>query len=369
MQKDAVSKPRFVELSKGQCRVFATKAPVKIELGETTHFRADSHGNDSEVQVDAGGLKMTVGRSGARTLYEWAMERNGLEWRRMLLRAKDESGDEVVLLLSGRAAFMFKKKPKWVFALSGVTLDTSEHRQMEYRLSCTTSRPGNDFVISLPEPLLLLRWIAALNSCDAAHDPQEKSVSSVADKVVLQELRATHASMHQNRKATLGINKALDIRDDEEPEMYTREEIRKEMLEASSFPVKIPSTRDILNDASMRMWAYKWSVTQYSSENVKFYVACDNLSHLTDEAEKATVLKRIIDEFVSADGDNVVNISGSQRKRVLASIVGKSDVELAAIAMTVLEEVLQEIVRVMEFDIFTGLSSLSLLRAPVRCAC
>ena len=355
------AKQRFLVARPGVLRVAATEAPERVDLEEAAlSFSAESAAGADETRVTLGERSFFTTRAGARALFGMAAEERPAEWRRLLVSARRGDGTGVLLLVSGRVLFIFPRHDKTEIELRRVTLDTSEHRQAEHRLSCATSS-GVSFVIALPEPLLLLRWIAALTSCDLEQTAATAAPVSMAvqEKLVLQEMRSS--SRQLRRAVTLGVTRALDIR--EQDEVCTREQIKKEMLAASSFPSRVPAAKEILSDPVLRIWAFKWSVTQYSSENVKFYVACDNLFRAASEgegdAERAAVLRKICHEFLQSDGESAVNISGAQRKRVLKRMAdAPGDAELVALLPGILEEPLAEIVRVMEFDIFTGLSSL-----------
>ena len=166
--------------------------------------------------------------------------------------------------------------------------------------------------------------------------------------------------MQLQRTYTLGVGRTLGVQDESENEVPTRQELKKEMLGAASFPSTVPPLREILADPQLRLFCYKWSRAQFSSENIKFYVACDNLLREQDESQKAAGLKKLADEYIASSAPSVVNISGAQRKRFLKAVsdAGASEAALAKLLPGVLSEPLAEIVRVMEFDIYTSLSAL-----------
>lgn len=56
--------------------------------------------------------------------------------------------------------------------------------------------------------------------------------------------------------------------------------------------------KEILADSSLRQFAFKWSKAQYSSENIKFYVAVENLLKCDNETSKSIGLKKLRDEFI-----------------------------------------------------------------------
>jgi hypothetical protein len=132
------------------------------------------------------------------------------------------------------------------------------------------------------------------------------------------------------------------------------------MLSAPSFPSVVPPLKEVLADPTLRLYCYKWSRVQFSSENVKFWVACDNLLKVQDDRQKAVGLKKLADEFIVSSAPSVVNISGAQRKRFLklVSDAGNSEPALAKLLPDIVSEPLSEVVRVIEFDIYTSLSLL-----------
>lgn len=74
---------------------------------------------------------------------------------------------------------------------------------------------------------------------------------------------------------------------------------RRKTFQAAVFPTEVPTMKEILADSSLRQFAFKWSKAQYSSENIKFYVAVENLLKCdSDDATKAIGLKKLKDEFI-----------------------------------------------------------------------
>ena len=120
--------------------------------------------------------------------------------------------------------------------------------------------------------------------------------------------------------------------------------------------------KEALETQVLRSLMYKWSKIQFSSENMKFFAACDNLlSRLPsiDVEQRAESLKKITKEFIHDSGDNAVNISGSQRRRFLSQVKAcKNDEELAALLPDILSEPLNEVMRVMEYDLYPGFADL-----------
>ncbi len=124
------------------------------------------------------------------------------------------------------------------------------------------------------------------------------------------------------------------------------------MIASPNFPVEVPTMKDVLADAMLRQFAFKWSKAQYSSENIKFYVAVEKLLKAEDDGSKAIGLKKLRDEFIMSSAPSVVNISGSQRKNFLRRMDGcNTDAELAKLLPNIVSEAVSEIMRVMEFDL------------------
>lgn len=154
----------------------------------------------------------------------------------------------------------------------------------------------------------------------------------------------------------------LGFDEEQDNVLESKANIKRLMLASDNFPSRCPSMKEALANPSLRHYLYKWSKLQFSSENLKFFAACDTLlSRLStiDDEEKAASLRKINDDYVSDYAEHAVNISGSQRKKFSLKLnTCTTDAEMAALLPLVLEEPLNEIVRVMEFDLYPGFAAL-----------
>lgn len=229
--------------------------------------------------------------------------------------------------------------------------------------------------MTVPDPLLLLQWVGAISSSDIAPVSAASDVSRAMTKLVIEEAQKPPPLPERLRSSTLGVGRALGYTakmPTEDDPIPSKQSIKRAMLDAPSFPRTVLPMREILLDPSMRHWAHQWSRTQvsdwlwerarthwtawqYSSENVEFWVACDNLFQKTSVAEKAAGLRVAVERYIEAEGERSINIGGLVRKKLLkqfAEASAKGDAALAELVPNVLQEAVHEIERVIEFDIF-----------------
>lgn len=392
-------KRRFLEVATGEVREYVTDPPVCLSVGSGGVERVEivKCGGDGKVKVKVersrGEELMSVvcGSLAARSIAEWTLggvqprvvcavknvgegmldEKNNDTTSSSVLLDGGEGGEDCVLTWNDGGAAMFTKRHKRTWALKGAQIDTSEHSDGQHRLTVKT-REGEQLVISVPDPLVLLRWVAALAECDIGSDSSkvdegEGALKHAVNQLVMEETKRSTQNLdalmgqRMKRTYTLGVAPALgyEQRQDMEQEQVTSSSIKQEMLDAQSFPQTIPTLKEVLADQQMRQWAFKFAKTQFCEENVKFFIACDNLTKMTDKTEIAEGLKKVASEYVSSSGESVVNISGVQRKKFMRDVEkAKSDAELAALVPGILQDPLSEIVRVMEFDLYPNFSSL-----------
>ncbi len=188
-------KQRFLEIEAGVCRVYSTDPPVKVELcGEQAEavqlsVETTASGEARTVVTRAGAavLDMTSSVATARLVANAAL--GGTHHGKQICTVTLANQQTAVLWVNGGTAFLFEKRLKHTVDVKSLELNTGEHAE-DHRLTCT--KDGAEvMVISVPEPLLLLRWIAALTSCDTGEKreshPSLKPTSSVMQQLVLQD--------------------------------------------------------------------------------------------------------------------------------------------------------------------------------------
>jgi hypothetical protein len=160
-------KQRFLEIEPGVCRVYSTYPPEKLELGgQTVQLAVDvSESGEARTQVKRGGatvLDVKGSVTTARLVSAAAL--GGVNARQICNVTLLPREQSAVLWINGATAFVFDKRPKCTVELNSLEMTTTDHVD-GHRLTC--SKDGKEvLVIAVPEPLLLLRWIAALSSCD-----------------------------------------------------------------------------------------------------------------------------------------------------------------------------------------------------------
>jgi hypothetical protein len=96
----------------------------------------------------------------------------------------------VVVWLNGSTLFLFEKKLKKTISLKSLRLETTESELNHHHLICSQNNL-QILCISVPEPLLLVRWIGAFSSCgeDVIEKSNDfrKSVSITLKKLVFEE--------------------------------------------------------------------------------------------------------------------------------------------------------------------------------------
>ena len=119
------------------------------------------------------------------------------------------------------------------------------------------------------------------------------------------------------------------------------------------------SMRELLASPQMRRFVYQWSRNQFCSESVKFLAACDMLGSLQDRGARAAALRKICDDYISSEGSESVNIGGASRKAILSKVrAAASDEELLALLPGLLEQPRNEVMRVVEYDLYPQFSLL-----------
>ncbi len=135
--------------------------------------------------------------------------------------------------------------------------------------------------------------------------------------------------------------------------------------------LKAASLARLLQNPTVRRWLYLWSRVQHCSESVKFIAAVERIKSLPGVKEKAQGLRVICADFIDSlaerrkkkkkktlifffegEGISSLNIGGKSRKHILGEVAKcANDEEVAALLPVVLEKALEEIMRVLEYDL------------------
>ncbi len=94
------------------------------------------------------------------------------------------------------------------------------------------------------------------------------------NKLVIEETQRAPVdvpAIRVHRSMSLGVGRSLGFVTgvESESDVPSKQAIKQAMLDSPTFPTAVPSMKEMLADAMMRQWVYKWSRTQFSSENVK----------------------------------------------------------------------------------------------------
>ena len=326
---------------------------VKLLSGDEANTDVVPEKTAEELRAEALNIRKTAKTSGG---FQQALVLEKLAKEQELKTAKaDESA---VLLWSDQTISIFAKKLKTRYALSQLKVQSSEEdKQPILKLS---NGEGRDLVLTLPDPLLLLNWIGAITQCDSEPiSADTKAVGDAMHNLILDEARSEQGI---KRPVSLQVGKTLGFDKSSEDPIPKPHMIKTEMLASSKLPPQPPSSlKEIMANPTLRKFIYKWSRTQYSSENVKFWIACDNLSAMQTVSDKALGLLCLVEDYISSSGEDAVNIGGVLRKKIMKQVATakeSGDEALAALVPGILSDPLQEIYRVIEFDIYPSFSAL-----------
>ena len=290
----------------------------------------------------------------------------------------------------------FRKRFKSSMALDGLTISSEEELNVEYSHQLTvTNSMGQVLVISVPDALVMLQWAKAISGCDLDPQNDETFMSSVVGEAlntfVVDEARlglgfsdssvsegspvvasVLTTSGNSNNSSVSGAEGPLSEKvrtmlgyavGEDQSRPIPPSEIKIEMMAvpASAIPDSVPHLKGIMADPYLRKWIYLWSRTQFSSENVKFWVACSILNEMETIEERANGIRELEQIYIDSEGEESVNIGGLLRKRIMAQIQTSSasgDEALAALLPDILHAPLLEIRRVIEHDILPNFSAL-----------
>lgn len=296
-----------------------------------------------------------------------------------LTTVSDEQGQPRLVTWNGESISVFEKKPKKTIALYGLKVETLELSVMKgthskQHVLHIENCKGESIVMTVPDPLLLLQWCGVISGCDAdplvAGKGDHRPTSSVLDH--LHVLQMDTAS-ERKRTVSLGLSQLDEASISPPPPVSLthsaslsafegsldakgvplKEAIKKDMLLSDSLPLGLEnaSMRELMANHAMRKWVYQWSRTQYCSESVKFLTACDTLFSMKNNEDKAKGLRLVCETFIASDGAESVNIRGAMRKQILTRVGSAADADLHELLPGVLHGAMEEVIRVLEFDL------------------
>lgn len=264
----------FIEVDPGELRIFDTEPPMNYDLTEVERLgiqmELSKPGEDAIINVLNGARSLvycSASSSVVRALADRLMivkagadsERTSNMMNTVSLLPKRTPA---VLTWNGSTVSTFNKHFKRKFALNKLEIDTSENPDEHAHRLCVRNGQGETLVMTVPEALLLLQWVGAINECDV--DPSSTSSGNVLHNAIDNLFQPPSVPQTRTtRSMSLGVRASLGLDNlDPLPQAPSRSQIKADMMDAPTFPLKVPTLKEMLADQTQRLWVYKWSLLQ-----------------------------------------------------------------------------------------------------------